>query len=50
MENNGLTDGIGIDVMLPAYALNKYTNMEYNNENHNLLRNGNISTSNNSSV
>ena len=36
--------------MLPASALNQYVNMEYNNENHNLHINGNISTSNNSSL
>ena len=27
MENNGLTDDIGIDDMLPASALNQYSNM-----------------------
>ena len=48
MKNNGLQDGVGIDVMLPASALNQYSNMEYNNEHHNLPSNGNISTSNNS--
>ena len=49
-ENNGLPDGVGIDDMLPASALNQYVNMEYNNEHNNLHRNGNISKSNNSSV
>ena len=31
MENNGLPDGFGIGVMLPASTLNPYANMEYNN-------------------
>ena len=44
MENNGLQDGVGPDVMSPASELNKYSNMEYNNKYHNLLMNGNIST------
>ena len=48
--NNGLTDGIDIDDILPASALNKYANTEYNNEHHNLQSNVNFSTSNNSSV
>ena len=42
MENNGLPDDIDIDDMLPTSALNKYINMEYNNEHHNLHMNGNI--------
>ena len=42
MEDNGLPDGVGIDVMLPASALNQYINMEYNNEHNKLLINGNI--------
>ena len=25
---NGLTDGVGIDVILPASSLNQYNNME----------------------
>ena len=50
MENNGLQDYVGIDVILPAPALNQYYNIEYNNEHQNLLINGNISTSNKSSV
>ena len=50
MENNGLPDVVDIEVMLAASTLNQYTNMEYNNEHNNLLRNGNSSTSNNSSV
>ena len=32
MENNGLLDGLGIAVMLPASILNQYSNMEYNND------------------
>ena len=39
MENNGLLNGVGIDVMLPISRLNQHANMLYNN---NLLRNGNI--------
>ena len=31
MENNRLPDGVGIDIMLPEYTLNKYDNMKYNN-------------------
>ena len=50
LENNRLPDGIGIDYMLPAYALYQYVNMEYNNWHHNLQIDSNISTSNNSSV
>ena len=50
MENNGLPDGVGIDVMLPASTLNQYSYMEYNNEHYNLLINGYISALNNSSV
>ena len=42
MENSELPDGIVVDVMLPASALNQYYNMEYNNEHHNLFSNGNI--------
>ena len=49
-ENNGLPDGVGIDDMLPASALNQYVNMEYNYEHHNLQINGNISTSKNLSL
>ena len=45
MENNGLTDGVGIGDMLLASALNQYINMKYNNEQHNLQINGKISTS-----
>ena len=44
MGSNGLPYGVGIDFILPASALNQYTNMEYNNEYHNLQNNGNIST------
>ena len=47
MENNGLQVGVDIDVMLPVYTLNKYDNIEYNNEQHNILMNCNISTSTN---
>ena len=49
-ENNGLPDGVYIGDMLPASKLNQYVNIEYNNEHHNFQRNGNISTSYNSSV
>ena len=42
-ENNGLQDGVGIYVMLPASSLNQYDNMEYTNKHHKLLSNGNIS-------
>ena len=28
MENHGLTDGVGIDDMLPTSAPNQYVNME----------------------
>ena len=45
-----MPDGVDIDDMLPAFELNKYANMEYNNKQHNLKRNGNISTPKNSSV
>ena len=31
MGNNGLTDGVDIDNMLPECAPNQYVNMEYNN-------------------
>ena len=31
MELNGLPDGVGIDYMLPASALIKYVETEYNN-------------------
>ena len=41
-ENNGLRDGVDIDDMVPESATNQYVNMEYNNENNNLERNGNI--------
>ena len=47
MINIGLPGGVGIDYVLPAYELNKYDNIEYNNEHHNLLRNGSIPTSKN---
>ena len=50
MENNGFPYGVFIDVMLPAFTLNQCPNMEYNKVNHNLLINGDISTSKNSSV
>ena len=30
MENTGLKDGVGINVMLPASTLHKYYSMEYN--------------------
>ena len=33
-ENNGLQDGVDIDVMLPASTLHQYANMEYKNEYH----------------
>ena len=46
MEIIGLPDGVGIDNMLPASAVNQYLNIEYNNGNHNLQINGYISTSN----
>ena len=42
MENNGFPDGVVIDVVLPASALNQYDNMEYNNEHNKLLSNGSI--------
>ena len=48
MENNILPDGVGIDFMLPASALNQYYNMKKNIEHNKLLLNGNISTPNNS--
>ena len=48
--NNGLLDVIDTDDMLLASVPNQYFNMEYNNEHHKLESNGNISTSNNSSV
>ena len=50
MENNGLQGGVGIDVMLPVSTLNRNSNMKFNTENHKLLTNGKISTSNFSSV
>ena len=31
MENNGLTDSVGIGFMFPAYTLNQYANKEYKN-------------------
>ena len=34
--NNGLTDGVDIDDMLPVSSPNQYSNMGYNNE-HNYL-------------
>ena len=40
IENTGLKDGDDIDVMLSTSTLNKYANMEYNNENHPTLVNG----------
>ena len=49
-ENNGLPDGVDIYDMLPASAPNQWVKKEYNNEHHNIQRNSNISTSNNSSV
>ena len=42
--NNGLPDGVCIDVILTPSALDQYVNIEYNNEYHNLHSNGNIST------
>ena len=42
MENNGLPDGFGIDVVLTIFIMNQYSNVEYNNKHHNLLRNGKI--------
>ena len=42
MENNGFQDVVCIYVMLPVSTLNKYSNIEYNKEHHNLLINGNI--------
>ena len=42
MKDNGLTDGVSIDNMLPASALNQCVNMEYNNGHHKLWRNCNI--------
>ena len=50
MENNGLPDCAGIDYIFHECALNQYVNVKYNNEHHNLHINGNISTSNKSSV
>ena len=50
MENNGLLDGVVIDLMFPKSVLNSLVNMEYNNQHHKLHRNGNIPKSNNSSV
>ena len=50
MGKNGLPYAVGIEIMLHISALNQYANMEYNNEHHKLLINGNISSSNNSSV
>ena len=46
MENIGLQDGVGVNVMLPASTLNQYTNTEHNDEHHDLWRNGNIETTN----
>ena len=48
IENNVLHDGVGIDVILPEYTLNQYSNMDYNNQHNNLMSNGKISTPNNS--
>ena len=31
VENNGLQDGVGIDVKLPVSTMNQFDNMEYNN-------------------
>ena len=50
MENNWLKDGVCIDFVLHVYIINKYANMEYNNGHHKLFMNGNILTSNNSSI
>ena len=50
MENNGLKDGVNIDVMLPASTLHQYDNVRYNNEYNYPLIHGKISISNNSSV
>ena len=50
IENTGLQYCVYIDVMLPEYTLRQYSNMEYNNDFHSALMNGNMSTSNNSPV
>ena len=49
MGNNGFPDGVGIGVILTGSAPNQYSNIEYNNKINNLLRNGNVLTSNKSS-
>ena len=50
MEDNVIKDCVVIDVMLPAYTLHQYANMEWNNWYYSPFINGKISTSNNSSV
>ena len=50
MENDGLPYCVGVGSLLPASTLNQYSNIEYNNEHHNLLINGNILASKKSSV
>ena len=49
-ENNRSPDCVDIDYMLTVPALYQYFNMKYNNEHNKLQINGNISTSNKSSV
>ena len=50
MENNELQYGVDMYVVLPVSTHNKYANMEYNSEHHNIFINGKIPTSNNSTV
>ena len=45
-----LQNGVGIDVRLHIFTINKYANTEYNNEHRNRLINDNVSTSTISSV
>ena len=40
IKDNGLHDGVDIDVMLPASTLHQYVNMECNNDSHCALMNG----------
>ena len=40
IEDTGLQDGLGIDVMLPESTIHQCANIEYNNEYNNPLVNG----------
>ena len=49
-EDTGLKYGFDIDIMLPEYTINQYTNMECNNCSRYPLMNGKMSPSNNQPV